>query len=403
MQGFGKRVLLTVLLVAWEAMAFPAFPVAAADAAVASHAVTLQTVTVTGVQPGPGLWKVSRGDHTLWILGTLDELPGRIQWQAKEVRQRIAQSQQVLAVPVVRVHTEAGYFNKLAFNPAGQKLQDVVPPDDYAKWLRLKAVYRGSCGGISCDSIESRRPIFAAIWLYLVAMEQGGLSDAVIEPVIADALKKHHLSLMPVIYRADPAGPPDAVRNFDLTQADDLRCFEQTLDHIEGDVELIRRRANAWASGDLNRLQQLPMSDQLDVCRTVLAESSAMRTLGVAGLRTNVQAVWLAAASQALDTDKVSFALLPMEYLLGPDNYLIALQAQGDQVWHCRTVLRRRLLTAGSQALARSSCAISSRVSCSWAAPNNSCNCSTLVALAIGALMPGRAINHASATWAGVA
>ena len=329
MQGFGRRVLMTVLsLVAWVAIAFPA---AAANVAhgprSTSQVVTLQTVTVTGVQPGPGLWKVSRGDHVLWILGTLDELPGRIRWQALEVRQRIAQSQQVLAAPVVRIHADIDYFDKLAFNPTGRKLQDVVPPDDYVKWLRLKAAYLGQD-----DSIESHRPIFAAIRLYLVAMERADLSGTVIEPVISDALKQHHLGLTPVVYRADPIGPPDAVRNFDLTQADDLRCFEETLDHLAGDVELIRSRANAWALGDLDRLQQLPMSDQLDVCRTVLVESGAMRKLGAAELHANVQAVWVAAASHALATDKVSFALLPMEDLLGQDNYLAALQTQGDQV-----------------------------------------------------------------------
>ncbi|WP_449426789.1 TraB/GumN family protein [Rhodanobacter umsongensis] len=329
MQGFGKRVLMTALwVVAWEAIVFPAAAIGAADRSISTpHAITLQTVTVTGVQPGPGLWKVSRGDHVLWILGTLDELPGRIHWQAQEVRQRIAQSQQVLATPVVRIHADVGYFDKLAFNPAGRKLQDVVTPDDYAKWLRLKAAYIGDD-----DSIESHRPIFAAIRLYLAAMEHADLSGTVIGPVITDALKQHHLGLTPVVYRADPVGPPGAVRNFDLAQADDLQCFEKTLDHLEGDVELIRRRANAWALGDLDRLAQLPMSDQLDVCRTVLAESGAMRKLGVAELHANVRAVWVAAASHALETDKVSFALLPMEDLLGPDNYLVALQAQGNQV-----------------------------------------------------------------------
>ncbi|GAB2553915.1 TraB/GumN family protein [Rhodanobacter koreensis] len=320
MHGFGKRVLMAALLAT-------ALPAAATPPRVASHAVTLQTVTVTGVQPGPGLWKVSRGDHVLWVLGTLDELPGRIRWQAQEVRQRIAQSQQVLAAPVVRIHADVGYFDKLAFNPAGRKLQDVVSPTDYATWLRLKTAYIGRD-----DSIESHRPIFAAIRLYLAAMEQADLSGTVIEPVITDALKQHHLGLTPVVYRADPVGPPDAVRNFDLAQADDLQCFEKTLDHLEGDVELIRSRANAWALGDLDRLEQLPMSDQLDVCRTVLAESGAMRKLGMAELHANVEAAWVAAASQALDTDKVSFALLPMEYLLGPHNYLVVLQAQGDQV-----------------------------------------------------------------------
>lgn len=74
------------------------------------------------------------------------------------------------------------------------------------------------------------------------------------------------------------------------------------------------------------------MSDQLDVCRTVLAESGAMRKLGMPELHANVEAAWVVAASHALDTDRVSFALLPMEYLLGPHNYLVVLQAQGDQV-----------------------------------------------------------------------
>ena len=148
--------------------------------------VTLQSVTVTGVQPGPGLWKVSRGDHVLWILGTLDELPGRIRWQAQEVRQRIAQSQQVLAAPVVHVHADVDYFDKLAFNPAGRKLQDVVSPDDYAKWLRLKAAYLGDD-----DSIESHWPIFAAIRLYLVALQAQGdqveLPDGLTPPSAANS------------------------------------------------------------------------------------------------------------------------------------------------------------------------------------------------------------------------
>ena len=152
----------------------------------ASHVVTLQSVTVAGVQPGPGLWKVSRGGHVLWILGTLDELPGRIRWQAQEVRQRIAQSQQVLAAPVVHVHADVDYFDKLAFNPAGRKLQDVVSPDDYAKWLRLKAAYLGDD-----DSIESHWPIFAAIRLYLVALQAQGdqveLPDGLTPPSAANS------------------------------------------------------------------------------------------------------------------------------------------------------------------------------------------------------------------------
>ena len=50
----------------------------------------LAPVTVSGVQPGPGLWKVSRGDHVLWLLGTTSALPANMQWRSDEV-ERIAQ------------------------------------------------------------------------------------------------------------------------------------------------------------------------------------------------------------------------------------------------------------------------------------------------------------------------
>jgi hypothetical protein len=32
-------------------------------------------VVVSSEQPGPGLWKVSSGDHVLWVFGTIGVLP----------------------------------------------------------------------------------------------------------------------------------------------------------------------------------------------------------------------------------------------------------------------------------------------------------------------------------------
>ena len=317
MKGFGKAFIILALLL----------PLLFGSPVQAAHVVNLKTVTVTGVQPGPGLWKVSRGDHVLWVLGTLEELPASIEWQAHEVRQDIAQSRQVLGPPTVRIHAEINYYSKLSFNPAGKQLHDILPAADYAKWQRLKALYIKDD-----DHIDSHRPIFAAIKLYLAALDQADLSGEVIGPVIREAMQQGHAKWTPVIYHAQVKDPADPIRNFDLTQVADLHCFEQTLNHLQGDIELMRARANAWAYGDLDQLSQLPMSDQLDVCRAAIAESGAARELSVDELRTAMQGVWVAAASQALDTNPVSFALLPMGDLLGPGNYLAPLQAQGDRV-----------------------------------------------------------------------
>ena len=55
---------------------------------VASEPV-LEAVVVTGVQPGPGLWKVSKGEHVLWILGTLSPLPNQMQWDSRAFGARL--------------------------------------------------------------------------------------------------------------------------------------------------------------------------------------------------------------------------------------------------------------------------------------------------------------------------
>jgi hypothetical protein len=49
----------------------------------------LEEVLVTGQQPGPGLWKVTRPDdangHVLWILGNHSPLPKKLSWRSTEL------------------------------------------------------------------------------------------------------------------------------------------------------------------------------------------------------------------------------------------------------------------------------------------------------------------------------
>jgi hypothetical protein len=76
------------------------FAVAAEDGTEASapapHASTLEEVLVTGEHPGPALWKVSSGDHVLWILGEVSPLPARLKWRSRQFESLLATSQEVL-------------------------------------------------------------------------------------------------------------------------------------------------------------------------------------------------------------------------------------------------------------------------------------------------------------------
>src|SRR5690606_39347135 len=80
--------------------------------------VDMDTVVVSGVLPGPRMWRVSKDGHDLYILGTLSPLPKRMEWMSREVEDTIARSQSVIAPPSVAVHSDVGFFRGLTLVPA---------------------------------------------------------------------------------------------------------------------------------------------------------------------------------------------------------------------------------------------------------------------------------------------
>ena len=94
----------------------------------------LAVVLVTGEQPGPALWKVSSGDHVLWILGEVAPQPRQVTWRSKRFEALLDKSQEVLldfsgVLWPNKLQEEAeGRIRPL---PSGQTLKDVVPPGLY--------------------------------------------------------------------------------------------------------------------------------------------------------------------------------------------------------------------------------------------------------------------------------
>ncbi|MEO8778481.1 MAG: TraB/GumN family protein [Rhodanobacter sp.] len=304
---------------------------------VPANVANLAAVVVSGVQPGPGLWKVSRGGHVMWILGTLSPLPRAMQWQSHEVDQVMAASQQVLLQPSVRVKADVGFIGKLFLLPSaysarknadGRTLQQVLPPSVYARWLVLKQKYIGKDRGI-----EGWRPLFASQELYRKALKANGLSRSGGVKTNIDALaKRDGVPQLSTDYTVQIEHPHAAIKAFKQAAPHDITCFIRTLDSVEHDMPAMTVRANAWATGDLQALRQLPDSDRREACVAALTAAGFAQTLGLNDVPAKQRALWLAAARKALATNAQTFALLPMDELLKPDGYLAALQAEGYRV-----------------------------------------------------------------------
>ena len=319
------------------AIVFTASPVQSEEALPQSNtgdAGTLETIVVSGEQPGPGLWKVSKEDHVLWILGTLGPLPKKMTWVSKDIEATIADSQQVILGPSANFSVKGGMLRGLFLlpslmsarnNPDKQKLADVVPADLYARWTLLKQKYIGEDSGI-----EKRRPIFAAQELYAEAIEQSGLSlDDVVAKAIRKTAKRDKVELVEPRIELRIDSPGSAVKEFRKTSLDDLGCFSKTMSRLETDIQAMKLRANAWAQGDIEALQSMPYTDQMQACADAVLNASVVEEAGFGDLRERFAAIWLDAADKALVTNRSTFAVLPLRHLLSESGLLAKLRARG--------------------------------------------------------------------------
>ena len=295
-----------------------------------------EQILIVGKRPGPGLWKVSKDDHVLWIFGTYSPLPLKMVWRSQQVEAVLAQSQEFLGAPGTSIGVSwAQAFNlvtALPFaigvknNPDGARLQDVVPADVYARWTVLKQKYIGDDTGV-----ETERPIFAGQALFQKALTHAGLGgDGDVIATIMQISKKNKLAYTSTGISLPLDNPRGVLRDFKKSQIEDLACFSKTIDRLEVDLDAMRTRANAWAIGDVELMRKLSYPDQESACKSAVFNSPAMKSLpGAATLEQRMRDTWLAAAEKALSKNQSTFAMLPVSHILNPDGMIAALQAKG--------------------------------------------------------------------------
>lgn len=294
----------------------------------------LETMVVSGVQPGPGLWKVVGDDgHVLWVLGTVDPLPREMQWRSTEVEAAIAQSDEVLWEPGFAMHWDIGFFSGLALlpsamrvrrNPDGQELDDVLPAELHARWLEQKERYLGWE-----MSVERWRPMFAADKLQKAALKEHGLGEAVARGQLRRMIEEAGIEPTAVNVRTDVDEPRKLVREYNRTGVNDVACMEGTLQQLEAGMPRLVSRANAWATGDIDTLRRIPAHRVDRGCISAVLESDFARQQGYGDIAERVRTLWIDQAERALGANAVTFALLPMDEVLSADGMLAGLVARG--------------------------------------------------------------------------
>lgn len=287
----------------------------------------LQEIAIVGERPGPRLWKVSRGDHVLWLLGTLNHLPKRMTWRSSEVDSALAESQQLLTsgpsvsasigpIAAIRLYVQ---WRRTQKNPDRLKLNAWLPAPLYARFEALKA--RFDPGD---DSIEELRPSFAALRLYEHAVDAAGMTaHDDVEKAVIDLAKRRRVPVVRATLKVDdPSGALKEVSALPPTV--EVDCLAATVARIETDLPVMQERARAWAVGDVDRLRALPYPNQREVCISALSNSPRIKAL----VDSAAQA-WSSEAESLLSRNRVSFAMRPIYDLLDGEGPLARFRAEG--------------------------------------------------------------------------
>jgi hypothetical protein len=307
----------------------------------------MELVVVTGRLPGPPLWRVIKDDHVLYIFPRLSPVPDGMIWDSDRVAYVLSQSQEVLLAPDVdtdistrlmlnpiNLFRGARLAKRLARNPNDATLEEVLPPELFARYQALKAEYFPR----DRDPAETR-PLFAGTRLAERIQREEGLvaSDDIMKQLERLMRRNRGLEQTEIEVVMDLKGSFRSLADRAerlvnrLSQEQELACFAEQIRRMESELDAMKSRANAWAQGYIDEFLGIPLpGGDDDACLLLIDESSEFETFEQ--LREDLNQRWLSAAERALTDNNTSFAILDIVELLREDGLLAQLRARGFEV-----------------------------------------------------------------------
>jgi uncharacterized protein YbaP (TraB family) len=279
-------------------------------------------IIVSGERAGPGLWHVQKGAAQLWIFATVSPLPKDMTWRSKQLEKILDGTDQVLVAKPVEIGIARALWllvtqRDLLMLGHGKKLKDVMPADLHARFAAQRAKFTKDA-----DKWEKFRPIIAAAFLEEDALHAVGLSTRLdLADEVRSLARKHHVRIEEFKF-AGLHDVLDALKT--LPPATEQKCVAASLATIETGMPRLIDRAQAWATGDVQRIQSLPESAEVAQCRAAITVEP-----GAGDLYTLLRQTWVNNMARHLETGGVTLAVVSMDMLIESGGFLDALRSRG--------------------------------------------------------------------------
>ena len=278
----------------------------------------IESVTVKG-EPGPAVWRLTRGASEVWILGTVGPLPRDMAWNRATVADLLDGARALLLPPRADFNlVDIAWFllrhgSELSL-PRGQKLEDGLPPD-----LALR--FKAATAAIGADAEDYRTdiPIRAAVRLGQDFQKKADMGYREPRATVESQASRKRVSTASV-FRFEIM---DAVRDLlKLTPDQQRACLSQAVEDVTWARAHALAAARAWAVGDIRTVKDHYSESRLFAC--VVAQVERAGDINARATAETVRAI-----DAALNQPGKTVALVAMGPLLRKDGVLARLKAQG--------------------------------------------------------------------------
>ena len=280
------------------------------------EANVIDALVVDAKLPGPAWWRISDGDTTIYMLGTLHSLPDKQPWDSSVLDRRLNGAFALILPP----EGKAGIGDIPALLSLRGKLKSDTPLDAAVPDLAPKLVRVRAQLGKKPNAYNGWSPLGAGIEIAGDYRKSAKLDPFEPERTVGRLARKHRVKARPVAsYKLMPLAKA-AVRGH--SEAAGRVCLEGVLDEAAGGAGPARVAAQAWARGDVRGAISGPRNFQ----RCLLA-LPGMSDVERKGTQDEVEAL-----SAAMRTPGHAVAVYGVRSLVAKGGVLDQMRARGFEV-----------------------------------------------------------------------
>jgi hypothetical protein len=281
----------------------------------------IETVVVTARKPGPVMWRVTKGDSSVVLIGFVGPVPKGLSWNKDGVTDALTGARQLLTNATASVGLFEGlwyltWHSGDVYLPGGTTVDKMLPDS-----LRKRYVAALAKSHHDADHYATLRPPLALLRLEGDVIDAEDLTGKEPAKSIEDIARHLGVSAKPVAsYEALPmlrALPQ-------MSAAANEACVKDALDDLDDIAAHAKPAAQAWAVGDLDTLKANWSDQRFQSCIQLVP--------GVSVLFQRAVHDSVAAVNAALTKPGKTVMIASFGALLKKDGVLDSLKAEGLQI-----------------------------------------------------------------------